>query len=529
MNVIIAIGSTGVKALESCIHLSNAGLMEGTGLGSSNFEVIIIDKDMKNGAREKSQNLIASLRNTRDDLEGINRNNFPFFKTDFELENWSFDDVINRFNPGVNLFDIVKTTPDDQILLNAIHSRRVQEWNLERGFYGFPNIGATLFKLITETIDKPDSGNEAFIAIRDRLRDGRDNELNLFITGSIFGGTGASIFPNVAQLVRSLAGNNTRVRVGGALVLPYFAVTPNVGEDGILINSEEFLIRTKVALEQYHNWNICHADGNNLFNSLFLIGDQRYNHTGRYANGGAEQDNHFHLVDMYTGYSICDFFNKIGGEGDHYRGVYVAQLATEAIDTCTFANLPTDFNEKSRKMARFSVFLCAMVLPSLMTNSPLNGYLGVAFGRTRFAGKHKASPEERDGFVGKIKEIAKLNIKFLEFLYDLSLNGIDWRDIDERNQRPNTADRNVNLFNHEELNKLINISKQNVRDDATEIRWYDENGDGSINRIIFDEGEGLTLNEIKRSILNKPRINGENLRDKVHRFLEYVEESLENR
>jgi hypothetical protein len=72
-----------------------------------------------------------------------------------------------------------------------MYSVEEQNVSLDKGFYGHPAIGATLFKKVMN--DDKENLMKKVTAGEHRID---DFESRVFIFGSIFGGTGAAILPN---------------------------------------------------------------------------------------------------------------------------------------------------------------------------------------------------------------------------------------------------------------------------------------------------------------------------------------------
>lgn len=88
--------------------------------------------------------------------------------------------------------------------------------------------------------------------------------------------------------------------IGAITVLPYFAVKT---DEESTINSSTFIGKTKAAL-QYYERNV-NGDESSV-NVLYYIGDER---TKQYENeeGGTEQRNNAHIVELAAAMSIVDF------------------------------------------------------------------------------------------------------------------------------------------------------------------------------------------------------------------------------
>ena len=133
-----------------------------------------------------------------------------------------------------------------------------------------------------------------------------DEDARVFLTGSIFGGTGASGFPTIARLVKDeLDKTNAgeRATLGGALVLPYFHfLTENDSE--LQAKSEAFLMNTQAALRYYYNWS-----RTDIYKAVYLFGDEARTEVEPRL-GGPQQRNAPHFIELYAALAAIDFFKS---------------------------------------------------------------------------------------------------------------------------------------------------------------------------------------------------------------------------
>ena len=111
--------------------------------------------------------------------------------------------------------------PEVKGLIDCLYDPEEKMQNLSEGFRARPNIGAAAMLATTSNEDDP-FWSQIYKAI-DAAKGGE--EVRIFIIGSIFGGTGASGFPNIARKIRAIQnekGVASNVNIGGALMLPYF-------------------------------------------------------------------------------------------------------------------------------------------------------------------------------------------------------------------------------------------------------------------------------------------------------------------
>lgn len=315
----IGIGGTGAKCLESLIHLAAAGMMpEGT------LHLLFVDPDTSNGSRARVEKTLANYVACKDRLD-LGQTHLlktkivpadPILWTPFKETNPSlgrfFDYENFRDSPAGKLFDV-------------LYSRSEKESPLEEGFRGHPSIGsAVMAKTVNLEEDKTWQ--------RFRKEISNDDEgAKVFLAGSIFGGTGASGFPTIAQIVK----NELDVKVGGALLLPYFKFMDE-GDDGKLkAKSDEFLMNTQTALKYYHLWN-----QTGIYDAVYLFGDESRTDVEN-ALGGPKQVNAPHFIELYAALAAIDFFGRDFGPGESAQYFMTARAQSNQLQ---WSDLPDGNN-----------------------------------------------------------------------------------------------------------------------------------------------------------------------------------------
>jgi hypothetical protein len=170
--------------------------------------------------------------------------------------------------------------------------------DMEIGFKGNPNLGSIVLNQF--------QGNADFNRFSLNFSPGD----RIFIISSIHGGTGAAGFPLLVKNIlnaQTTTPNAVLIQnaiIGAITVLPYFKLQSGV------IESDNFISKTKAALEYYR------GNLNPMLNSLYYIGYP--NHTKSYQNnpGGTQQKNPAHFVELASALALFDFMeqsNKIVG------------------------------------------------------------------------------------------------------------------------------------------------------------------------------------------------------------------------
>jgi hypothetical protein len=293
---IFGIGGTGSRVLKSLTMLLAAGV----DCGVDTIVPIIIDRDKGNGDYSKTDGLIKKYIAVnkivpKNDSKKKIKNRF--FNTEIKLLGneilLKLDDETKKFEDFIG---ITTQTKENKSLSQMLFSEDTLTMDTEHGFKGNPNIGSVV---LNQFDDK-----NIFKAFASDFEDGD----RIFIISSIFGGTGASGFPLLRKMLQTPNlkdasgaelpswGLINTAPIGAISVLPYFNVDKKDNVD-----SDTFNDKTRAALSYYET-----EDGK--LDTLYYIADTNRK-AYKYAEGGKEQENDAHFVEIAAAMSILDFVN----------------------------------------------------------------------------------------------------------------------------------------------------------------------------------------------------------------------------
>ncbi len=308
---VFGIGGTGARIIRSLTML----LASGVKLKDTNKIIpVIIDVDAKNADTARALKALEAYKlirergygnkeDIRDDFFNVNLNTLSSimpetgttqklddsFQLQFENLETSF---IRYIDPHEDLvgdvtMDLLEALYDNTPPGNENFSHTELNLRLDLGFKGNPNIGCVVFNNLSNT-------KEFQFVLKNIGKDDR-----IFIISSIFGGTGSSGFPQLVRLLQEddKIRNNT---FGALTILPYFNVTEKKGG---AINSDMFTSKTEAALTYYAKY----LKGR--INCFYQLQDTPLK---QYENkeGGKEQQNNAHLIEMIGATAVIDFVNK---------------------------------------------------------------------------------------------------------------------------------------------------------------------------------------------------------------------------
>lgn len=289
---VFGIGGTGSRVIKSLVMLAASGVNVEAGA----IVPIIVDPDFANADVTRTIEQIKAYSSIRSQLAFNNATKNKFFSVPIE-------NVVNDYRLALKdtknkkfreFIEFNTMSKENRALASMLFSEENLESDMEVGFKGNPNIGSVVLNQFTDSQD--------FVDFAAAFKPGD----RIFIISSIFGGTGASGFPLLLKNLRGLDANSPNsdaiqhAPIGAISVLPYFAVKPNEASS---INSSTFIGKTKAAL-QYYERNV-NGDYSSV-NVLYYIGDER---SKQYENeeGGIDQRNNAHIVEMAAALSIVDF------------------------------------------------------------------------------------------------------------------------------------------------------------------------------------------------------------------------------
>lgn len=281
---VFGIGGTGSRVLKSLTMLLASGIQ-----CQDEIVPIIIDPDAANADLTKTDALIKKYNSIREKLQ-LDGNKNQFFRAN--ISNAQQIQLANTASQKFDNFIGFGTMPQqDQALMKMLFSDKNLNADMSIGFTGNPNMGSVV-------LNQFESSN-AMKAFANNFKQGD----KIFIISSIFGGTGASGFPLLLKTLRSTNtlpnyGFLNDALIGAITIMPYFSLQQNNNSP---INANTFLMKTKAALSYYLS-----TLGNANIDSLYYIGDDM---SKAYQNvqGGAQQLNDAHFVELVSALSILDF------------------------------------------------------------------------------------------------------------------------------------------------------------------------------------------------------------------------------
>lgn len=301
-NLVIAIGGTGARCAEAVAHLAAAGVYGGP------VRLLLIDLDQANGNLDRTRQTVARYQELHEAAAGGS-----LFAHEISLDIWqppqdpraagdtSFGAYVGRD----------RVSEEVGHFLDLFFSRTLYGFDMTGGCFQHPEIGSIVLRsALRRSLDEESGALRLCVErVANDLQGGQ--EVRIFVVGSVFGGTGASGLPYVPGLFRTelpqrweaLQNHGERLRLGGALLAPYFQwrgqPERNNGSDGP--DANRLSPHAKAVLQHY----VKHPP---TYDALYVLGAPELYESGDYAERGNGQANSAHYIELVTALAAADFF-----------------------------------------------------------------------------------------------------------------------------------------------------------------------------------------------------------------------------
>lgn len=334
---VIAVGGTGSKVLEAIVYAACADAFSTPGEGPlPALDLLSVDVDASCGNTTRVKRAAEAYEEARAAL-AASPYDHPCFHTRLSISRWS----MNLSRRAASVRQMAARHALDGLLARTLFTRAEADLEYSEGFRGHPDLGVLFFADLLGALEdmraqgQPDELN----AMVDRMRADLDrgDTVQVLLTGSIFGGTGASGIPAVSKYLRHrFAGDTDRFVMGAVLMLPYYRVPPAQvdTEREIAVSSDEFLDKARTALQYYGMEGMVRngaEDASGIFDAAYLLGlpPEHFVSARLYSTGSQSQENDAHMLEWLAARCAARFFST-GFRGDqaHNMDCYYYQWHT---------------------------------------------------------------------------------------------------------------------------------------------------------------------------------------------------------
>lgn len=366
-NILIGIGGTGAKIVESALHLfaSGVGPKEGVYIG-------LIDQDNSNGNVKRTETLLNLICRIQDELSnGSNKLDWsdpdedertsllsiPLFKlfADRDASHWRpAPEKLNTLAEILQKGQMTSAQKDlFDLLFNPVGAREAekeQDLDLAEGYRGRAHVGsAALLSALHH--DSPEFLTTMTGLMRNASSTG--NEVRIMLVGSLFGGTGAAGFPTIARSLHRLRQPNNdhrinadAVRIGGVLMLPYFGFSDPDDPEANVITTAQLLPQARVAVNYYDR--LIEQEG--VFDHLYIAGWDKVILLNYFEPGRGEQCNPALLPELIAAMGVANFFTLRAIESQREP----MMAARRNADAMTWGDLPISDDQRETVFERLA-------------------------------------------------------------------------------------------------------------------------------------------------------------------------------
>lgn len=332
---VIAIGGTGMRCLESFVHLCAIGMFD-----NQEIEILTLDTDQTNGNMGRVWHLIDTYNKIKSSdsakVDGGNPNTDTFFSAKLNLfkfyTNYNDASRISYQNLSKLSDGSEEVRKHNQMLSDLfLDKESVQKFHLDHGYRAQTHLGSHLMyhgiieaaRRLAEGKDvgEPEKNLELFLG---KLQKSGENS-RVFVFGSVFGGTGASSIPVIpvafrdAIFIRSGEKETldlSKVKFGSTLLTEYFSFKkPDMAEmkeekDKIIADSSFFPINSQAALQFYQSDPTVQSVYKRMYHVGWPLESKTLGNTSNPSTitGGQNQKNGCHIAELTCACAAYDFF-----------------------------------------------------------------------------------------------------------------------------------------------------------------------------------------------------------------------------
>lgn len=315
---VLGIGGTGMRCIESLIHLCAMGMFDNT-----EIHLLALDTDSNNGnfarlkevkeAYCKAKGLDEATRSEHADT---------FFSANIKYYEFSPNyETKSSFEAVFNYSDTQSAHKEEADLADLMFTKNVELFNLRHGYRAQTHLGSMMMYHSIKEAARSERPNDLQRFLQALIIECNSGSARIFILGSVFGGTGASSIPIIPQALNEAAGlisNNSSIigkaYFGSTLLTSYFNFNPPTEAEllaqKIVASSDRFALNSQVAMMFYDD----DTTVKSTYQRFYMLGteDSSWKPMQQEAEtitGGERQRNDSHYIELLSACAALDFLN----------------------------------------------------------------------------------------------------------------------------------------------------------------------------------------------------------------------------
>ncbi len=372
---VLGIGGTGMRCIESLIHLCAMGMFDDT-----EIHLLALDTDVNNGNFGR----LKDVKDAYQKAKGIN------FNTQSALSNTFFSAKIHyyQFSPDYQhnrtfsaVFDYNNTRFNNKAatdLADLVFTKDVEDFDLLHGYRAQTHLGSMMMYHSIIEAAQSQRPNDLKIFIAQLISATQSGTTpRVFILGSVFGGTGASSIPIIpkalaeAAAVMGQGGVNILANsyFGSTLLTAYFSFpTPTaaqISQEKVIATSDKFAMNSQAAMMFYDDDTTVRS----TYQKFYMLGTDNLNWkpisdsaNKQTMTGGKDQKNDSHYIELMAACAALDFANEddgtLQGNKANVATDYVCRIVDDKFNFEDFADSSraVEFAQKFGMLIVFSLF-----------------------------------------------------------------------------------------------------------------------------------------------------------------------------
>ncbi len=321
---VLGIGGTGMRCIESLIHLCAMGMFDDT-----DIHLLALDTDKNNGNFSRLKEVKEAYVNSKG-LDKADRvaGKDNFFSANIKYYEFSPNyEQKSTFKKVFNYGDTQYNEREKADLADLVLSENVEDFNLRHGYRAQTHLGSMMMYHSIIEAAKSQQNSEMKKFLQELIRASQSGTPKVFILGSVFGGTGASSIPIIPQAISKAAEilSNGAANVlkstyfGSTLLTAYFSFkSPSSGEldnQKIIATSDKFALNSQVAMMFYED----DATVRSTYQKFYMMGtdglgwdpmQRESDKISETITGGEKQKNDSHYIELLAACAALDFYSE---------------------------------------------------------------------------------------------------------------------------------------------------------------------------------------------------------------------------
>lgn len=320
---VLGIGGTGMRCIESLVHLCAMGMFDDT-----DIHLLALDTDKNNGNFSRLKEVKEAYCKAKG-LDNASRTALTdtFFSANIKYYEFSPNyEQKSTFKAVFDYGDTQYNHREETDLADLVLSENVENFNLRHGYRAQTHLGSMMMYHSIIEAAKSQAGSDLKKFLSELIKSSQNGQPRVFILGSVFGGTGASSIPIIPQAISKAAEimSNGAANVlksayfGSTLLTAYFSFKAPSGSElssqKVIATSDKFALNSQVAMMFYDD----DATVKSTYQKFYMMGtsgmgwdpmQRESEHIKETITGGEQQKNDSHYIELLAACAALDFYN----------------------------------------------------------------------------------------------------------------------------------------------------------------------------------------------------------------------------